>query len=313
MPIVAAILAVVLLALAPSSRVSGGVNAVAQLNGTAAAGLPEIEAPAPQALPAAAARDAAGQKLLAASGRFLGITYVLGPLGEGPDGEFDRGPLVNFNGLDCTTFVEEAMATAMGGKGTPDMDLLRRIRYKDGVISYQTRNHFTELDWLPNNIKAGFLRDITAQVAGTRTGVARKTISKKAWYRAKTLADLKGFAGEAPEQQQARLARLRALGDSMPDAQASIAYVPLADLPALLDRIPSGTVVAMVREDRPDKPTLVSHQFFIFDGPNGKIIRHAAFGKQVMDVPAAQYIAGLSASSWKVLGFNLAAVAAPLP
>jgi hypothetical protein len=57
----------------------------------------------------------------------------------------------------------------------------------------------------------------------------------------------------------------------------------------------------------------VSHQFFIFDGPNGKIIRHAAFGKQVMDVPAAQYIAGLSASSWKVLGFNLAAVAAPLP
>lgn len=314
MPIAAAIVAVLLLTFAPSARVSGGVTAMDDLNKAAGPSLAAADAPSvPEPVSDALAQAPAAAKLLAASSRFLGVPYVLGPLGEGPSGEFDRGPLVSFTGLDCTTFVEETLAAAMGGGGAPDMDLLRRIRYKDGVISYRTRNHFTELDWLPNNIAAGFLRDITAEVAGPKAASVSKTISKKAWYRAKTAADLKGFGDETPEQLQARLARFRALGDDMPDALASIAYVPLADLPGLLDRIPSGTVVAVVREDKPDKPTLVSHQFFIFGGPGGKFIRHAAYGKQVMDVPAAQYIAGLSGASWKILGFNLAAVAAPLP
>jgi hypothetical protein len=314
MPLITAIVAALLLALAPASRVSGGVTALGELNKAAGPAMANVEAPAvPAPLRDVVPQTAAGDKLLAASSRFLGIPYVLGPLGEGAGGEFDRGPLVSFTGLDCTTFVEEALASALAGGGAPDPDLLRRIRYKDGEVSYQARNHFTELDWLPNNIAAGFLRDITAEVAGPATASVSKSISKKAWYAGKTLADLKGFDGEPPQQEQARLERLRALGGNMPDARATIAYVPLADLPALLPRIPSGTVVAIVREDRADKPTLVSHQFFIFDGPGGKIIRHAAYGKQVMDVPAAQYIAGLAGASWKVLGFNLAAVARPLP
>ena len=248
--------------------------------------------------------------LLGASERFMGVPYVLGPMGEGPDGEFDRGPLVSYTALDCTTFVEETMAFALGGEAGA-LDILRRIRYQNGVISYQTRNHFTELDWLPNNIVAGFLRDITAEVAGPSAKTVSKLISKRAWYAAKTEADLHGFDWEAPAARAQRLARLRALGEFMPDQRAFINYVPLEDLPRLLNSIPSGTEVNVVREDRPDKPTLVTHQFFVFDGPNGKIIRHAALGKQVMDVDAAQYIAGLAGASWRILGFNLAAVTAP--
>ncbi|OGR66867.1 MAG: hypothetical protein A2081_03075 [Elusimicrobia bacterium GWC2_61_19] len=245
--------------------------------------------------------------LLAASEKFLGVKYVLGPLGEGPDAEFDRGPLMSYTGLDCTTFVEETMAFALGGEaGAPD--LLRRIRYQDGLISYRTRNHFTELDWLPNNIAAGFLEDITAGVAGANTRTVRKIISKRAWYAAKTAAELHGFETEPPAQHAARLNRLRALGAAMPDQAAAINYVPLEAVFALLDRIPSGTVVALVREDRPDEPSLVSHQFFIFDGPSGKIIRHAAFGKMVLDVPAADYLAGLANAGWRVLGLNLSSV-----
>jgi len=249
--------------------------------------------------------------LFGASDRFLGVPYVLGPMGEGPDGEFDRGPLVSYTALDCTTFVEETMAFALGGTEDRALDILRRIRYKDGVISYQTRNHFTELDWLPNNIAAGFLRDITAEVAGPAAKTVSKVISKRAWYAAKTEADLHGFDWEAPAARAQRAARLRALGAGMPDQTATIAYVPLEDLPRLLAAIPSGTQVNVVRENKPDKPTLVTHQFFIFDGPNGKIIRHAALGKKVMDVDAAQYIAGLANSSWRILGFNLAEVVSP--
>lgn len=266
---------------------------------------------APVPAPAAAYRATAadlGARLFAASQKFLGVPYVLGPLGEGADGEFDRDPLISFDGLDCTTFVEETMAFALGGEAGAQ-DVLRRIRYEGGVVSYQARNHFTEADWLPNNRAAGFLRDITAQVGGRRVPAVKKTISKRAWYAAKTEADLKGFGNEAPELRAQRLERLRALGAGLPDETVLLSYVPLAQLPALLPSIPSGTVVSLVREARDDKPTVVTHQFFIFDGPKGKIIRHAAQGKQVLDVPAADYIANLATyTSWKVLGFNLAAV-----
>ncbi len=251
---------------------------------------------------------AAGARLFNASGRFLGVPYVLGPMGEGPRGEFDRGPLVSYTALDCTTFVEETMAFALGGDEASSLEILRRIRYHGGVISYETRNHFTEADWLPNNIAAGFLRDITGEVAGARAGAVRKVISKRAWYQAKTEADLKGFEAESPAQRAERLARFRALGAELPDQEITLSYAPLEDLAALLPRIPSGTVVSLVREARADKPTVVTHQFFIFDGPGGKLIRHASLGKMVLDVPAAEYISKLAGSAWRVLGFNLAAV-----
>ncbi|OGR39884.1 MAG: hypothetical protein A2X29_12000 [Elusimicrobia bacterium GWA2_64_40] len=246
--------------------------------------------------------------MLAGSRPFMGLPYVLGPLGEGPGAEFDRGPLVSYSGLDCTTFVEQAMAFALGNSEAEALDLLRLIRYRGGNISYENRNHFTELDWLPNNIAAGFLRDITAEIAGSEARSAAKTISKRAWYAAKTEADLDGFDWEAPEARAARAARLRALGAGLPDQRATVNYVPLEALPRLLARIPHGTVVSIVREDQPDKPTLVSHQLLIIDGGRGKIIRHAAQGRQVLDTDAAQYIAGLSGAKWRVLGFNLAQV-----
>lgn len=249
-----------------------------------------------------------GVRLRAVSDRFLGIPYVLGPLGEGAQGEFDRGPLVSFAGLDCTTFVEETIAFTLGADEAAAMDMLRRIRYNKGVIAYKERNHFPETDWLPNNIAAGFIEDITSRIAGSQTAAVRKVISKRAWYLNKTEASLKGFDSEAPAQRKARLERLRAAGADIPDQAALIKYVPLELLTGLLPAIPSGTVVSLVREARDDRPTVITHQFFIFDGPYGKIIRHAALGKQVMDVPAADYIANLATASWRVLGFNLAAV-----
>lgn len=266
--------------------------------------------PAARDIPAPSAPayvPAARPDIASASSRFLGLPYVLGALGEGAAGEFDRDPLISFTGLDCTTFVEQSMAFAAGGEDGA-MDALRRIRYAGGVMSYEARNHFTETDWLPNNIAAGFLRDITAEVAGAAARSEGKVISKRNWYRARTEADLRGFDWESPAARADRLERLRALGDNIDDQMVYLDYAPLADLPRLLARIPSGTVASVVRADRPDKPTLVTHQLLILDGPDGKIIRHAAQGKRVMDVDAAEYIRGLAGQAWPVLGLNLSAL-----
>ena len=305
------LLAAVTLCLACAANAVAGPSAYGALHSSTmlpGARVQVYDIPAPAAPVRVETEASVGQQLFAASQRFLGVPYVLGPLGEGENGEFDRDPLVSYTGLDCTTFVEETMAFALGRDSADALNILRHIRYRGGVIAYEARNHFTEADWLPNNIAVGFLRDITAEVAGPAARSVSKIISKRAWYAAKTEADLSGFDWETPEARAARAARLRALGANIPDQRVALNYVPLEELPRLLNSIPPGTVVSLVREDRADKPTLVSHQFFIFDGPRGKIIRHAAQGKQVMDVDAAQYISGLSGSKWRVLGFNLAQV-----
>lgn len=244
-------------------------------------------------------------RIAAVSARFLGTPYKLGPLGEGADGEFDRDPLMSLQAADCTTFVEETLALAL----RPDLEqaaaVLQSIRYRDARISYAARNHFPETDWLPNNIAAGFLKDITRQVAGGKVGYVRKRISKRAWYAAKTTRDLEGFPEQSPQQAQARLARLQALGRKFEDQTAAVAYVPLADVPARLDRIPSGTVACLVREDRPDKPVAITHQMFIIDKGGMRYVRHAASGKSVEDVPAGEYFSRFASSPWRVLGINL--------
>src|SRR5271169_5922701 len=74
------------------------------------------------------------QRVEAVSELFLGVPYKLGSLGEGPDGEFDRDPLIRFDAFDCTTFVETVMALSLDSDLDSAMRTLQKIRYKDGQI-----------------------------------------------------------------------------------------------------------------------------------------------------------------------------------
>lgn len=248
-------------------------------------------------------------RVTAVSEAFLDTPYRLGPLGEGRDGTFDSEPLYSFDRLDCTTFVEEVMALSLQPDLRKALDkTLREIRYKAGWVDYVARNHFPEADWLPNNIAAGFIEDITDKVAGERTKFAVKTISKRDWYAKKTLDEIQGFGHEPKPERERRLEALRALGRNIRDVQVTIPYVAVEDLAEFLPSIPSGTIVNFVREDQPDKPVLVTHQAFIVNDGSVKMLRHAAFNRRVEDVPVLEYFAKLEGSSWRVLGINLDAV-----
>lgn len=258
--------------------------------------------------PAPALGASAGERLRSASDPLVGTPYVLGPLGEGPAGEFDRDPLFSTAAFDCTTFVETALALALSTSPAGTLDVLRRIRYKDGIVGFATRNHFPETDWLPNNIAAGFLEDATAASAPESFRVVEKRISKREWYLSLSTADLKGFDAEPAKAREERARRLRALGRDMPDEDAAVPYIPLEALEEAFPRIPSGAVGSVVRESRPDKAVVVTHQLLLFDGPEGKFVRHAAFGKSVQDVPAKEYFARFKDAAWRVLGLNVAAL-----
>lgn len=245
----------------------------------------------------------------AVSAAFLGTPYKLGPLGEGEDGEFDRDPLYSFAQADCVTFVEQVMALSLEPELAKALaGVLRRIRYRDGKVGYATRNHFTEVDWLPANAAAGFIADISAKVAGDKVKVARKTISKREWYARKTLDDLQGFDAAPQAERERRLKALQALGSGLADEDASVPYVPIESLPELLAKIPSGAVASLVREDKPDKPVLISHQALLIEKGGVKFVRHAAAGRQVEDVPALEYFYKYFNASWRLLGLNLSQV-----
>ncbi|MBZ0210346.1 MAG: DUF1460 domain-containing protein [Hyphomicrobium sp.] len=248
------------------------------------------------------------QRVEAISQLFLGVPYKLGALGEGLDGEFDRDPLIRFDAFDCTTFVETVMALSLDS----DLDLatrtLQKIRYRDGQIGYATRNHFVELDWVPNNVRAGYLRDITSDVAGRNAVNVHKTISKRKWYLRKTLAGLQGGIPEVGKRQL--LFKLQHLGRSFPAKQATLTVLPLKALPQALARIPSGTIANLVHADQRYRDTIVSHQVFLIRKSDGWYVRHAASDKAVEDDPIGILVRN-GDPRWRLIGLNLNALHAP--
>lgn len=72
--------------------------------------------------------------------------------------------VVNLRQLDCTTYVETVLALARSmEQGKPTFsnycNNLRLIRYKDGIVSYPTRQHYFTY-WIRQNCKKGIVKDI---------------------------------------------------------------------------------------------------------------------------------------------------------
>lgn len=98
---------------------------------------------------------------------FLGTPYVAGTLEEEPE-----RLVVNLRGLDCMTLVENTLALAWSVKHRPEYDgfaaALQEMRYRDagnGTLDYTDRLHYTT-DWLYENEKRGYLKDVTKEIGG---------------------------------------------------------------------------------------------------------------------------------------------------
>lgn len=224
-------------------------------------------------------------RLLTASRDFLGTPYVVSPLGEG-EGR-DRDPLLRFDAVDCLTFVEETMALAT--TPTPDalLPTLSDIRYH-AAPAWEAREHVMEAQWLPGNIARGHLKDVTRALGGAAVVQVMKRLDDRAW------ASPSGAALALPRAAQPR-------GDYLLDV------IPPQQAVALLGKAPEGTVVVVVRADRPNLVTRVSHVGFLVHGSKGPMLRHASrtFGK-VVDEPLAAYVGrNLGYAKWTVAGFAL--------
>ncbi len=220
--------------------------------------------------------------------------------------EFLRGEVVNDSApivpldFDCTTYVETVAALSRSEVLKDFLPRLMEIRYRDAQPSFQNRNHFVEGDWIPNNERAGVVKDITLNVAASA--------QVQVQFEERTLHRGKWIAAQAHRQAQGR--ELAAV-DASEVKEVRLPYLPLEDFHRVMEQVPDGTVVNFVREKSPQHAVLVSHQGLLIRSPEGELLlRHASTGGRMRTEFLAHYVDGMlhhnkKRRRWGWLGVNL--------
>jgi hypothetical protein len=229
-----------------------------------------------------------GERLVAASERFIGTRYVFSPLGEGQGRDPD--PMIRYDAVDCLTFVETTMALALAPKPGDVESTLTRIRYRANPV-YEERNHLMEADWIPNNIAKGFIADVTQTYGKSDAITVSKTYTEDTWA-SKSATDL-----ALPKDHQAK-------------GTFALSIIPLQKFVARAVAVPSGTLVVVVRKDQPELVTRISHVGMLVQQKGHTFLRHAAIGeKEVIDEPLEHFVdRHAQFKKWPVEGFALYAV-----
>jgi hypothetical protein len=153
-----------------------------------------------------------------------------------------------------------------------------------------------ESQWLPNNVRKGFLRDVTRAHGGDDTVQVTKRITPAAW---------KSSLGKALELPPDR----RVVGEF------ALNLIPLEKVVDKAAKIPSGTILVVVREDAPHRVTRVTHLGFVVQKDDGRTyLRHAAMSvfQRVVDEELGHFIArNFKYDKWRVTGVSLYEVHAP--
>lgn len=231
------------------------------------------------------------ERFLRATEGFLGTRYASSPLGEG-EGQ-DPDPLLRWDAVDCVTVVEEAMALALTPDAAGLLATLNAIRY-DGAPAYGHRNHVMEAQWLPANVRKGFLRDVTRRYGGDDTRTAVKVITEATW---------REKSGQRLGLEDAAQVKGRFELDLIPAEKAL----------AALSKAPSGLLLVVARADRPWLVTRVSHVGVLVQSPKGPMLRHASrsFGR-VVDEPLAAFLKrNLDFAKWTIDGLAVFEPTAP--
>ena len=228
-------------------------------------------------------RATVAEKIAAYSELALGTPYASDSLGEGSGGACDKDPLMDLSRVDCVTFCEQMLALAVSNNYEQAFRNLQRIRYRGGVISFATRNHFVMADWLPNN--QWLLKDITVDIGGSLCREMTKTIDRKGF------AVSRGCAEPADRPQPQRM---------------SVGYIPSRHLPTAAAQLKGSEILVLITAR---EGIFASHLGFIIKSGDGKtLFRHASsIHKRVEDEPL-EHLCRRMAQDRQIAGFALIAV-----
>ena len=74
----------------------------------------------------------------------------------------------SFEGFDCVTYIETVLALALASNVDDFTEWLRQIRYEQGRIEWERRNHYMTL-WIRNSVREGIFRPVSTPAVPTLT------------------------------------------------------------------------------------------------------------------------------------------------
>lgn len=175
----------------------------------------------------------------------VGQPYEIYLLGEFPFEVHDPQPLFNLGKSDCVVFSEHLYAMALGHDWSSFFQILQRLRYRGGQIGVLTRNHWTERDWDRNN--DWLIEDRIRELGdGRQWSEYHQTIRRSVFF-------MRRFG----------------LGADLPDEEHTWAYIPLGNLPNVLDDLQTGDFVNVIRGSREEG--WAGHTGVILRDPDGTV------------------------------------------
>jgi len=212
------------------------------------------------------------ERMAAISAPFLDLPYLVDGHGEGMGPDTD--PPARYDAFDCVTFLEEVLALSFAADPLSAPLFRNALRYADGVPEYSRRHHFMLAEWIPANVEAGFVQDITASLGETHR--IEKVVEKKTWTN-----------WQGTRQFKHELSQL-------PVGTYGLNVMSLDAAEEAIDSFPPGAIILTVRQPHDWKPIIISHVGFII--PTAEDIpttmRHATkmAGQKVRDHYLAWYI-----------------------
>ena len=209
----------------------------------------------------------------------VGLTYVDGPLGEGPTGKYDTDPLIDLCRVDCVTFVEQSLALAASQTYAQAFDCLQHIRYRDGRIGFETRNHFMIADWLEAN---SWCRAVTPKGKSLT-----RTISKKDFFK----------RVKAPE-----------LGQDIPDRAVTLNYLPIDTDADTIKKLPTPSLVVFIGKI---DWLFALHVGVLLEGTEGEGPRLYHASSSAKEVVATDFLSYCRGKETRYLGYAVYSPQAP--
>ncbi|MBD3290343.1 DUF1460 domain-containing protein [candidate division KSB1 bacterium] len=192
----------------------------------------------------------------------IGQPYEIYLMGEYPVEIFDPQPLISLQKSDCVVFSEHIYAMALAFDWKSFFGMLQRIRYKNGIISLVTRNHYTELDWNRNN--SWLLEDITEQIGGDYSVTVNSFYDKSNFF------------------------KKWGLGRQLPKDTLEWAYIPHQHVEKVIGELKPGDFVNIVRGN--DEGKWVGHVGLITKGKNGDVNFLHSARPEVREQPLLEYM-----------------------